>query len=1151
MDCSGRKSKRRRLSNLLPRFPGGEQVEVRTVDDGFQGSWHPATVLACLNQARQVQFHHLLSDDGSEKLTECIKVGPIIDGVIPASRVLGDHRGLIRPLPPPFNFEKWSLHYGQCVDVCYLEAWWEGVVFDHEDGSEDRTIFFPDLGDEMKFGIDKLRITQDWDELTGGWKPRGKWLFIELIDNIEQHWPLQISVKQIWYEVRSKKGFQKLKEWTSTSRDVWKNLLQEVVFDNYKLAVKHFLEDLDSLGDLASEAPAELPETTADDVSKKEPELGNTLSLPVVKNDNSDSTFFPTEKLDVFFPPVTEETHVDDFVSYAMADMLDRELLTGPDTSLHKETSQFPSSVKAALAYDHGKFSGMNLKVNRKICPPLEAPAGKFKLLEQKKIRSTLGWLVVGKDMVPEASYCPHAVNEYLNVFNANHKPKQSLKLEMMKHLAYLRWKIEFNRSDGIPRMRYTSPDGETYHSLVKVCEALHKSSKGSSPLCSSKGSSPLSSYPNDAVGEPEHGPQAVAEYYFLGSVENRRSWKDPKIQDVKVKAKKHLLAIGWSFWYIAKKDKQELRYTSPSGKTYISLRKACKGCMDEDKSGIYDVGRDYLSRARENFMGVDEESRDQFACGGSSTALADLESHYNPISRDVLSENRLTEPAGTSLTGDLPHSSHSIQMEDQSIGSRKVMKRKLSRSTMKLGAQKSHDNTIRVLRSSKKARQQMSSYCQNPRTVLSWLIDNNVVLPRAKVRYLSRKDHSPMLEGRITRDGIKCNCCQKVLTLTKFEAHAGSSNHRPAANIFLDDGRSLLDCQSQLRCQNNMKNLKTEPQGIRNRRNQIKNDNICSVCHFGGELILCDQCPSSFHISCLGLKDIPDGDWFCPSCCCGICGQNRFIREAQQLEDVSFLHCTQCARKYHFGCLRGKGYTNTDCPKGHWFCTKRCEEIFLGLNKVLGKSVVIGEDNLTWTLLKGDGDHNGSDMEALTENYGKLNVALAVIHECFEPVKEPRTQRDLVEDVIFNSRSELNRLNFQGFYTVLLEKNEEVITVGTVRVHGEKVAEVPLVATRFQYRRLGMCRILMNELEKMLLELGVERLVLPAVPSVLDTWTNSFGFKRMTKLERVNFVDYTFLDFQGTIMCQKLLRRIPRIESRLSASLCYIYMTYYVEAAK
>lgn len=36
-------------------------------------------------------------------------------------------------------------------------------------------------------------------------------------------------------------------------------------------------------------------------------------------------------------------------------------------------------------------------------------------------------------------------------------------------------------------------------------------------------------------------------------------------------------------------------------------------------------------------------------------------------------------------------------------------------------------------------------------------------------------------------------------------------------------------------------------------------------------------------------------------------------------------------------------------------------------------------------------------------------------------------------------------------------------------RIHGEKVAEVPLVATRFQYRRQGMCRVLINLLEKVM----------------------------------------------------------------------------------
>jgi len=36
-------------------------------------------------------------------------------------------------------------------------------------------------------------------------------------------------------------------------------------------------------------------------------------------------------------------------------------------------------------------------------------------------------------------------------------------------------------------------------------------------------------------------------------------------------------------------------------------------------------------------------------------------------------------------------------------------------------------------------------------------------------------------------------------------------------------------------------------------------------------------------------------------------------------------------------------------------------------------------------------------------------------------------------------------------------------------RVYGKKVAEIPLVGTRLQYRRLGMCHILIEELEKVI----------------------------------------------------------------------------------
>ena len=46
-------------------------------------------------------------------------------------------------------------------------------------------------------------------------------------------------------------------------------------------------------------------------------------------------------------------------------------------------------------------------------------------------------------------------------------------------------------------------------------------------------------------------------------------------------------------------------------------------------------------------------------------------------------------------------------------------------------------------------------------------------------------------------------------------------------------------------------------------------NNEFCSICRNGGNLILCDDCIRSFHIECLKIneEDIPEGNWFCPIC--------------------------------------------------------------------------------------------------------------------------------------------------------------------------------------------------------------------------------------------------------------------------------------------
>lgn len=80
--------------------------------------------------------------------------------------------------------------------------------------------------------------------------------------------------------------------------------------------------------------------------------------------------------------------------------------------------------------------------------------------------------------------------------------------------------------------------------------------------------------------------------------------------------------------------------------------------------------------------------------------------------------------------------------------------------------------------------------------------------------------------------------------------------------------------------------------------------------------------------------------------------------------------------------------------------------QISSGLQKLLGKPTAVGVDNLAWSILKPlntDCQHTDvHHIDALMENDSKLNVALGLMHECFEPVKEHRTGRDIIEDVIF-----------------------------------------------------------------------------------------------------------------------------------------------------
>lgn len=81
--------------------------------------------------------------------------------------------------------------------------------------------------------------------------------------------------------------------------------------------------------------------------------------------------------------------------------------------------------------------------------------------------------------------------------------------------------------------------------------------------------------------------------------------------------------------------------------------------------------------------------------------------------------------------------------------------------------------------------------------------------------------------------------------------------------------------------------------------------------------------------------------------------------------------------------------------------------QIFYHLCELIGKSNPTSAVGLSWTLLRW-GSNDNSDLgrfalEAMAEHHSKLCIALDVLHECFVPMTETRTQSDLVADLLFN----------------------------------------------------------------------------------------------------------------------------------------------------
>ncbi|XP_058779758.1 uncharacterized protein LOC131653585 [Vicia villosa] len=241
-------------------------------------------------------------------------------------------------------------------------------------------------------------------------------------------------------------------------------------------------------------------------------------------------------------------------------------------------------------------------------------------------------------------------------------------------------------------------------------------------------------------------------------------------------------------------------------------------------------------------------------------------------------------------------------------------------------------------------------------------VFEDDVLPDGTEVGYYSHG--KKLLVGYKKGYGIFCTCCNAEVSASQFEAHAGwSSRRKPYLHIYTSNGVSLHELSLSL---------------SKDRRfSASDNDDLCSICQDGGDLLCCDGCPRAFHIDCVPLPCIPSGTWYCKYC------QNNFLKESNVERNVNALAagriagidpleqinrrcirivksvavdhggcalcgchdfvklfgprtviiCDQCEKEYHVGCLKEHNMQNLEeLPEGNWFCSTGCSQIHSSL---------------------------------------------------------------------------------------------------------------------------------------------------------------------------------------------------------------------------
>ncbi|KAJ8532792.1 hypothetical protein K7X08_015681 [Anisodus acutangulus] len=452
----------------------------------------------------------------------------------------------------------------------------------------------------------------------------------------------------------------------------------------------------------------------------------------------------------------------------------------------------------------------------------------------------------------------------------------------------------------------------------------------------------------------------------------------------------------------------------------------------------------------------------------------------------------------------------------------------------------------------------------------MHWLVFEEGGLPDGtEVAYYSRG--KKLLVGYKQGSGIFCSCCNSEVSPSQFEAHAGwASRKKPYGYIYTSNGVSLHEFAISL---------------LKGRKSSVKDsDDLCIICADGGNLVLCDGCPRAFHKECASLLAVPRGKWYCKYC------ENKFQREKfvehnanavaagrisgiDPIEQITqrcirivknpeeaeviacvlcrcydfsksgfgprtVILCDQCEKEYHVGCLKKRKIADLkELPNGKWFCCVDCKRIYSALQNSLNSGEeklsesclgavrmklkekrldFVGVPDVRWRLLSGKIISH--------ETRVLLAEAVSIFHDCFDPIVDSATGRDFIPSMVYGRN--IRGQDFGGMYCAILTVNSTVVSAGILRIFGQDMAELPLVATRIGSQGQGYFQLLLSCIEKLLAFLNVRKFVLPAAVEAMSIWTEKLGFKEIPPDQLVSYKKtcWQMITFKGTSMLGKMV---------------------------